>query len=65
MKNLIVTVNGVAYNVTVEEGTGAPEGCPRTRCGSGSRRCPRRCRRCCFRQGPHAGQHSGCQGQAR
>ena len=24
MKNLIVTVNGVAYNVTVEEGTGAP-----------------------------------------
>ena len=23
MKNLIVTVNGVAYNVTVEEGTGA------------------------------------------
>ena len=22
MKNLIVTVNGVAYNVTVEEGTG-------------------------------------------
>ena len=26
MKNLIVTVNGVAYNVTVEEGTGAPAG---------------------------------------
>ena len=24
MKNLIVTVNGVAYNVTVEEGSGAP-----------------------------------------
>ena len=24
MKNLIVTVNGVAYNVTVEEGTRAP-----------------------------------------
>ena len=24
MKNLIVTVNGVAYNVTVEEGTGTP-----------------------------------------
>lgn len=24
MKKLIVTVNGVAYNVTVEEGTGAP-----------------------------------------
>ena len=24
MKNLIVTVNGVAYNVTVEESTGSP-----------------------------------------
>ena len=28
MKNLIVTVNGVAYNVTVEEGTGAPAALP-------------------------------------
>lgn len=28
MKNLIVTVNGVAYNVTVEEGTGAPVAAP-------------------------------------
>lgn len=28
MKNLIVTVNGVAYNVTVEEGTGAPVATP-------------------------------------
>ncbi len=28
MKNLIVTVNGVAYNVTVEEGTGAPAAAP-------------------------------------
>ncbi len=28
MKNLIVTVNGVAYNVTVEEGTGAPVALP-------------------------------------
>ena len=35
MKNLIVTVNGVAYNVTVEEGTGAPV----TRCCSGACRC--------------------------
>ena len=28
MKNLIVTVNGVAYNVTVEEGTGAAAAAP-------------------------------------
>ena len=28
MKNLIVTVNGVAYNVTVEEGTGAAVSTP-------------------------------------
>ncbi len=28
MKNLIVTVNGVAYNVTVEEGTGAAASAP-------------------------------------
>lgn len=28
MKNLIVTVNGVAYNVTVEEGNGAPVAAP-------------------------------------
>ena len=28
MKNLIVTVNGVAYNVTVEEGTGAAVSAP-------------------------------------
>ena len=49
MKNLIVTVNGVAYNVTVEEGTGtaaasAPVAAAPGR-RSGTRRCT--CSGCC------------------
>ena len=43
MKNLIVTVNGVAYNVTVEEGTvaAAPAAAPGSSGGTRSARSPR------------------------
>ena len=46
MKNLTVTVNGVAYNVTVEENTnGAAPVAAAPGCRSGTRRCT--CSGCC------------------
>ncbi len=73
MKNLTVTVNGVAYNVTVEENTNGAAPCCCPGCRSGTRRCTcsgcctcrTRCRWFCSCQRSHAGHHPGHQGQGR
>ena len=74
MKYYNITVNGVAYSVSVEEtAAGAaplqlpllppPQGSGCSRRSQGC--CSRRCCRCRYRQGSHARQHPGCQGCSR